>query len=77
LKKLYIFLDQENTRLTMLYDQRRSFILKQFGERLQVRGNYIYNTASHSGKGLYDNEVNEMASLLKSPEHSILDDLKK
>jgi hypothetical protein len=77
LKKLFVFLDGENSRLTLLYDQHRSAILKQFGERLQVRGNFIYNTASHYGKGLYDNEVQEMTALLQKPEHRILDGLRK
>ena len=77
LKKLFVFLDRENTRLTLLYDQHRSAILKQFGERMQVSGNFIYNTASHSGKGLYDNEVQEMTALLQKPEHGILNELRK
>jgi len=77
LKKLFIFLDRENTRLTLLYDQHRSAILKQFGERMQVSGNFIYNTASHSGKGLYDNEVQEMTALLQKPEHRVLNELRK
>jgi hypothetical protein len=77
LKKLFVFLDGENTRLSSLYDQHRSLILKQFGDKLQVRDNFIYNTATHLGKGLYDNEVAEMLSLLKNPEHKILDELRK
>jgi hypothetical protein len=44
---------------------------------MQIRGNFIFNTASHSGKGLYDNEVFEMNSLLRKPEHRILDELKR
>jgi hypothetical protein len=77
LKKLFIFLDNANTRLTLLYDQHRAAILKELGDRLQVTGNFIYNTVSHTGKGLYDNEVLEMSSLLKKPEHAILLELKK
>ena len=77
LKKLFTFIDRENIRLTLLYDQHRSAILQQLGNRIQVRDNFIYNNASHSGKGLYDNEVTEMSSLLKKPEHRILDELKK
>jgi hypothetical protein len=77
LKKLFVFLDSENTRLTALYDQHRLTILKQFGERMQVRDNFMYNPASHSGKGLYDNEVIEMAAMLKKPEHHILAELEK
>jgi hypothetical protein len=77
LKKLFVFLDGENTRLTLLYDQHRSAILKQFGGRMQVRSNFIYNTASHYGKGLYDNEVQEMTALLLKPEHRILNELRK
>ncbi len=77
LKKLFLFLDGENTRLTLLYDQHRSAILKQFGERLLIRGNFIYNTDSHYGKGLYDNEVKDMTLLLQKPEHQILDGLRK
>jgi hypothetical protein len=77
LKKLFVFLDGEHTRLTLIYDQHRAFILKQFGNRVQVRENFLYSTASHSGKGLYDNEVKEMTLLLKNPEHRILDELKK
>jgi hypothetical protein len=77
LKKLFVFLDREYTRLTLLYDQHRSLILKQFGDRLQVRENFIYNTVGHNGKGLYDNEVIEMSSLLKMPGHNILQELTK
>jgi hypothetical protein len=77
LKKLFVFLDSANTRLTLLYDQHRTAILKQFGDRLQVRDNFIYNPSSHYGKGLYDIEVVEMSSLLKKPEHRILLELKK
>ncbi len=77
LKKLFVFLDGENTRLTLLYDQHRSAILKQFGGRMQIRGNFIYNTASHYGKGLYDNEVQDMTTLLQKPEHRILEGLRK
>ena len=77
LKKLFVFLDGENSRLTLLYDQHRSVILKQFGGRMQVRGNFIYNTASHIGKGLYDNEVNDMTALLQKPEHRVLNELRK
>jgi hypothetical protein len=75
LKKLFIFLDKENSRLTLLYDQHRAIILKQFGDQLQLRENFIYNTTSHYGKGLYDKEVNEMTSMLKKPEHKILEEL--
>jgi hypothetical protein len=77
LKKLFVFLDRENTRLTLLYDQHRSAILKQFGNRMQIRGNFIFNTATHSGKGLYDHEVKDMNSLLQKPEHRILNELRK
>ena len=77
LKNLFVFLDRENTRLALVYDQHRSFILKQFGEKLQVRNNFIYNTVSHYGKGLYDNEVLAMSTLLQKPEHRILSELRK
>lgn len=77
LKKLFVFLDSANTRLTLLYDQHRSAILKQFGERMQIRGNFIYNTSSHYGKGLYDNEVQDMTALLQKPEHRMLNGLRK
>jgi len=77
LKKLFVFLDSENNRLTSLYNRHRSTILTQFGERLQVSGNFIFNTASHSGKGLYDTEVQEMTDLLQKPEHRILKELRK
>lgn len=77
LKKLFVFLESENGRLTLLHDQHRSAILKQFGERMQIRGNFIFNTASHYGKGLYDNEVQDMTALLQKPEHRILNGLRK
>jgi hypothetical protein len=77
LKKLFVFLEKENTRLTLLYDQHRSVILKQFDKQLQVSENFMYNTTSHHGKGLYDNEVAEMNVLLKKPEHNILQELRK
>jgi hypothetical protein len=77
LKKLFVFLDRENTRLTLLYDQHRSEIIKQFGGRMQIRDNFIYSTDTHTGKGLYDHELTEMCDLLKKPEHRILEELKK
>jgi hypothetical protein len=77
LKKLFVFLENENNRLTSLYDQHRSTILKEFGKRIEIRGNFIFNTASHSGKGLYDNEVQEMNDLLQNPEHKVLNGLRK
>ena len=77
LKKLFIFLENEQIRLTALYDEHRATILKQSSGQLQVKDNYIYNLNSHIGKGLYDAEVNAMSSLLKKPEHRILDVLKK
>lgn len=77
LKKLFVFLDRENTRLTLLYDEHRAIILKQFGGQLVIRDNYIYNTTSHYGKGLYDREVQDMNALLQKPEHRILGGLRK
>ncbi len=77
LKNLFTFLDKENNRLALLYDDHRATILKQFGGQLEIRGNYIYNITSHYGKGLYDNEVQNMNSLLQRPEHKILDKLRK
>ena len=77
LKKLFIFLEKEQTRLSALYDEQRATILKQFRGQLQVKDNYIFNLKAHSGKGLYDKEVHEMTSLLEKPEHRILDALKK
>ena len=77
LKKLFVFLDGENTRLTLLYDQHRSAILTQFGDKMQIRDNFIYNTTRHYGKGLYDNEVQDMTGLLQKPEHKILNELRK
>ncbi len=76
LKKLFVFLDAENKRLNAIYDRHRLIILQQFGQRLQVNGNFIFNTTTHYGKGLYDQEVNEMNTLLKKPEHRILEILK-
>jgi hypothetical protein len=77
LKKLFLFLDRENTRLTLLYDEHRATILKQFGGQLEIRDNFIYNTASHTGKGLYDTDVQAMNALLQKPEHRILEELRK
>jgi hypothetical protein len=77
LKNLFVFLDKENARLALVYDQHRSAILKQFGERLQVRDNFIYDTVSHLGKGVSDNEVIALSTLLQKPEHKILAELKK
>lgn len=75
LKSLFTFLRNENKRLTSLYDENRAFILKQLGNSVQVRNNFIYNVSDYYGKGLYDNEVRETAALLKKPEHKILDQL--
>ena len=75
LKNLFVFLTNENKRLTSLYDENRAFILKQLGPSVQADNNFINNTVSHFGKGLYDNETREIAALLKKPEHKILDEL--
>ena len=77
LKKLFVFLEKEQIRLPALYDEHRATILKQCSGQLQVKDNYVFNLKSHNGKGLYDSEVNAMSSLLKKPEHRILDVLKK
>jgi hypothetical protein len=77
LKKFFLFLDSGNSRLTLLYDKNRATILKQFGNKIMIKDNFIFNVSSHSGKGLYDKEAEEMASLLKKPEHMILNELKK
>ena len=77
LKKLFVFLEKENTRLNSLYDQNREILLKQFGGKLEIMGNFIYSKATHTGKGLYDDEVKEIQALLQKPEHKILDELRK
>lgn len=77
LKKLFVFLDGENTRLASEYEKNRAVILKQFEGILQVRDNFIYNRNTHSGNGLYDKEVKDMADLLQKPEHKILNELRQ
>ncbi len=77
LKKLFVFIEKEQVRLTSLYNEQRTTILKQFKGQLQVKDNYIFNLKSHIGKGLYDKEVIEMSSLLEKPEHRILDALNR
>ncbi|MGH2552112.1 MAG: hypothetical protein ACRDEB_00255 [Chitinophagaceae bacterium] len=77
LKKLFVFLESENKRLSILYDQHRSVIMKQFVTHVQLKDNFLYNTKSHTGKGLYDKEVIAMDALLKDPTHKILDELRK
>ncbi len=77
LKKLFVFIDKEQNRLTSLYDEQRAMILKQFKGQLEVKDNFIFNLKSHTGKGLYDKEVNEMSSLLEKPEHRRLDELRR
>jgi hypothetical protein len=77
LKKLFGFIDDEQDRLTSLYDEQRATILKQFKGQLQVKDNFIFNLKTHTGKGLYDKEVLEMSSLLEKPEHLLLDLLRK
>jgi hypothetical protein len=77
LKKLFQFLEKENDRLTALYNQSRETIIKKFNGRLYMEDNYIYDTRTHSGKGVFDKEVNEMNKLLAQPEHRVLTLLKK
>lgn len=77
LKKLFVFLESENIRLTSLYNKNRNLILEQFKGKLEVKENYIYNSLTLSGIGLFDKEVNEMTALLQKPEHKILDELRK
>ena len=77
LKKLFVFLHNENNRLTLKYGQNRSEIFKQFSNQLKIEDNFIFNTSNHIGKGLYDYEVKAMTSLFQKPEHKILQELKK
>lgn len=77
LKKIFVFLDKEQTRLTSLYDEHRATILKQCKGQLEVKDNFIFNLKTHTGKGLYDLELIEMSSLLEKPEHRILDLLRR
>ena len=77
LKKLFVFMENENTRLTSIYDQNRAVILNQFAGQLEVKGNFLYNNSTHTGGGLYDDEVKEMNALLQKPEHRILDELRQ
>lgn len=77
LKRLFIFIESENTRLAGVYDQNRTELLKQFNGILEVQDNYIYNKRTYSGKGLFDKEVKEMNDLLQKPEHKILNELRK
>lgn len=77
LKKLFLFLEKENTRLTTLYNQNREAILKQFDGRLYMENNYIYDSRTLSGKGVFDKEVNDMNKLLAQPEHRVLSELRK
>ena len=76
LKKLFVYLHNENNRLSLKYDQNRSEILKHFSNQLKIEDNFIFNTSNHIGKGLYDQEVKAMISLLQKPEHKILEKLK-
>lgn len=77
LKKLFVFIDNENKRLAGVYDQNRAELLKQFNGLLEVQENYIYNKRTYTGKGLFDKEVKEMNELLQKPEHKILDEFRK
>jgi hypothetical protein len=76
LKRLFVFIEKENKRLTSVYNQNRTLIIKQCNGILEVKDNFIYNNRTHFGKGLYDNEVKEMDDLLQKPEHRILDELR-
>lgn len=76
LKKLFVFIESENKRLTGMYDQNRAELLKQFKDRLEIQDNFIYDKRTYTGKGLLDKEVQEMNDLLRRPEHKILDELR-
>ncbi len=69
LKELALFLHQQNALLAARYDQNRSEILNQFNGRLAISDNFIRDTKTGRGNGLYDNEVAEMQALLNAPEH--------
>ncbi len=77
LKQLFIFIENENKRLSEIYDQNRAELLKQFNGVLEIQDNYIYNKRTYTGKGLFDKEVKEMNDLLQKPEHKILNELRK
>lgn len=78
LKNLFIFLYNENIRLTAQYDKNRAIIVQQLKGKVMIIDNFIIsNGPGYSGKGLFDKEVQEMNGLLKNPEHKILDELLK
>ncbi|HWR33045.1 MAG TPA: hypothetical protein VN451_05950, partial [Chitinophagaceae bacterium] len=54
LKKLFVFIESENKRLSGIYDANRMEVLKQFNKELEIKDNFIYSKLTYSGKGLYD-----------------------
>jgi hypothetical protein len=78
LKDLFIFLHNENIRLTAQYDTNRAIILRELKDKVMIMDNFIISGGpKYSGKGLFDTEVQEMNDLLKNPEHKILEELRK
>lgn len=77
LKSIFQFLENANNKLTVQYDQYRNEILNRFKGKLIAKDNYIYDTETLKGSGLYDTELKELQLLLSAPEHKILDELRK
>lgn len=75
LKKLVIFLHNENSRLSQQYDKNRKEILERFKGTLEIHENSILHMKTYSGSGLYDDEVKEMTLLINKPEHNIYKEL--
>lgn len=69
LKKLFQYLENENQRLTSLYDQYRGSIIKKFNGRLSIKDNFIYDSEKGTGKGLFDKELDYLNHLLSLSEN--------
>lgn len=77
LKEIFQFLESEDKKMNTLYLQYRNEILSRFKDQLYIKEDYLYNKATLQGKGLYDEELNDITTMLMAPEHKILNILRK
>ena len=76
LKKLFSFLRKSNAGFNELYNQQREEIMTQLGSKVNIEGDYIFNTKTLAGKGLYDKDHAALEAALAGPDHKILGVLK-
>ncbi|MBS1759192.1 MAG: hypothetical protein JST23_03630 [Bacteroidetes bacterium] len=73
LKDIFQFLESEENKMNTLYVQYRNDIINKLNGKLYIEGDFVYNKATRQGKGMYDEDLKKINTLLAAPEHKILD----